>query len=375
MQRKETNKGQSTNSDLKRTRILSIPILVITVLVMYAFSVYAEMQWYPYPVDVWSEPFNMESPRVYAEYVPLEKSSRPWHISAFFPHMKDSYWLAVNYGVAYEAKRLGVKVNFYQAGGYDNLDVQLAQIKKAVAAGTDGVIIGAISYDGLNDLVNEIRTKGVPVVDVINGMSTKMVSAKSLVSFGEMGFKAGEYIVGMHPQKGKKVGVAWFPGPQDAGWVKAGDKGFRMAVANSSIEIVATRYGDTGKKVQAQLLEEVLRANSDIDYVVGTAVTAEAAVKVLRKIGIEKRIKIMAYYLTPGVYRGIKRGKILAAPTDSAVIQGRISMDQIVRILEKKKYLKHVGPKLHVIDQSNVDSFDQSTSLAPAGFRPTYTVN
>ena len=141
-------KGQSTNSDLKKTQILSISIWVITVLVMYVFPVYAEMQWYPYPVDVWSEPFNMESPRVYAEYVPLEKSSRPWHISVFLPHMKDSYWLAVNYGVAYEAKRLGVKVDFYQAGGYDNLDVQLAQIKKAIAAGTDGVIIGAISYDG-----------------------------------------------------------------------------------------------------------------------------------------------------------------------------------------------------------------------------------
>ncbi|MCP4746250.1 MAG: TMAO reductase system periplasmic protein TorT [Desulfobacteraceae bacterium] len=336
---------------------------------------YAELKWYPFPVDVWTEPFKMESSRVKFDYVPLKKSSKKWRISVFFPHMKDSYWLAVNYGVAFEAKRIGVRMDLYQAGGYDSLDIQLAQIKESVAAGTDGVIIGAISYDGINALVNKIRARGIPVIDLVNGMSTNIVSAKSLVSFGEMGFKAGEYIARMHPKKGKKIKVAWFPGPKDAGWVKAGDRGFKKAVADSVIEVVATRYGDTGKKVQSLLLNEVLNTYSDIDYIVGTAVTAEAAVKVLRKLGLEKRIKIMAYYLTPGVYRGIKRGKILAAPTDSAVIQGRIAIDQIVRILEKEKYLKHVGPRLYVIDKTNVDTFDRSTVLAPKGFRATYTVN
>ena len=34
----------------------------------------------------------------------------------------------------------------------------------------------------------------MPVIDVINGMSSPDLAAKSLVSFGEMGFKAGEYL-------------------------------------------------------------------------------------------------------------------------------------------------------------------------------------
>ena len=57
---------------------------------------------------------------------------------------------------------------------------------KALASGADAVIIGAISYDGLNNLVKEIRTKNIPVIDVINGMSSPELSAKSLVSFGEI---------------------------------------------------------------------------------------------------------------------------------------------------------------------------------------------
>ena len=41
-----------------------------------------------------------------------------------------------------------------------------------------------------------------------------------------MGFKAGEYIAKLHPGGGEKVKVAWFSGPEGAGWVKAGDEGF-----------------------------------------------------------------------------------------------------------------------------------------------------
>jgi len=98
------------------------------------------------------------------------------------------------------------------------------------------------------------------------------------------------------------------------------------------------------------------------------------AAGLVRARGLEDQIKIVSYYFTPGVYQGIRRGQILAAPTDSAVIQGRVAIDQAVRILEGKDYLKHVGPALYVIDESNIETFDRSSSLAPDDFRPTFSV-
>ena len=47
--------------------------------------------------------------------------------------MKDAYWLAVDYGVAEEAKRLGVKMQLVEAGGYTNLNKQISQIEDCVA--------------------------------------------------------------------------------------------------------------------------------------------------------------------------------------------------------------------------------------------------
>jgi protein TorT len=330
--------------------------------------------WFPYKVEVWDPPFNMESPRTTQDYVPLEKASKPWEICVSFPHMKDAYWLGVDYGVAEEAKRQGVKMQLVEAGGYTELQKQISQIEDCVAAGADAVVIGAISFDGMNNLVSEIRAKNIPVIDVINGISSPELSAKSLVSFGEMGAKAGEFLAQQHPAGSEPVKVAWFPGPPGAGWVEAGNAGFAKAVEGSAVEVVDTKYGDTGKEVQSKLIEDTLEAHPDLNYIVGTAVTAEAAIPILRARGLTDQIKVVSYYYTPGVDQGIRRGQILAAPTDSTVIQGRIAIDQAVRILEGKDYMKHVGPALFVVTPENVKDFDTASTLAPDGFSPVFRV-
>ena len=125
--------------------------------------------------------------------------------------MKDAYWLGVDYGVAEEAKRLGVKMNLVDAGGYTELNKQISQIEDCVASGAQAVVIGAISFDGLNNLVSEIRKKNIPVIDVIDGISSPDVSAKSLVSFYTMGSSAGEYLAKKHPAGSEEVEVGWFP--------------------------------------------------------------------------------------------------------------------------------------------------------------------
>lgn len=344
------------------------------VLGVFVASSASAADWYPYPVDVWTTPFDMESPREKTDYTPLAKAEKKWDICVSFPHMKDAYWTAVNYGSVAEAERLGVKMQLVEAGGYTNLNTQISQIEDCVARGAQAVVIGAISFDGLNNVVKDVRSKNIPVIDVINGMSSKELTAKSLVSFGEMGYKAGEYIANMHPKGSGKVKVAWFPGPPGAGWVESGNKGFQKAIKDSDIEVVETKYGDTGKGVQLKLVEDTLEAHGDIDYIVGTAVTAEAAVSLLRSRGLSDKIKVMSYYFTPGVYQGIRRGQILAAPTDSTVIQGRIAIDQAVRALEGKDFLKHVGPELMVIDSKNVNTFNRDAALAPNGFKPTFSV-
>lgn len=339
------------------------------------FAAQAGESWYPYPAEEVVPAFSGDGEIHAITYEPLEKAEKPWNICVSFPHMKDAYWLGVDYGVADEAERLGIKMNLVEAGGYTELNRQISQIEDCVTGGADAVVIGAISFEGLNNVISEIAGKGVPVIDLVNGVSSPDISAKSLVSFRVMGYETGRFLAEKHPDGSDPVKVGWFPGPAGAGWVEAAHAGFMEAVKGSAVEVLEPRFGDTGKETQLKLVEDVLQANPDVRYLAGTAVTAEAAQGLIRERGLQGQVDLLAFYMTPGVYTGIKRGFILAAPADSMVIQGRIAIDQAVRILEGKDYLKHVGPKIFVVNPDNIDDVTRENILPPDGYSAVFSVN
>lgn len=324
-------------------------------------------------METWAIPYDYQSESRTIDYQPLERASHRWRICASYPHLKDAYWLSVNYGMVEEARRLGVALRVVEAGGYPNLERQISQIKACTAESTDILVLGTVSFDGLTETVLEI-TKRIPVTAVVNDIADAGISAKTGVSWISMGRRIGEHLANRHPKGTPTVKVAWFPGPKGSGWVPFVEQGFRGALEASSAEIVLTKYGDTGKEVQLVLVEEALEERPDIDYIVGSAVTAEAAIGALRARGLTDRIGVLADYFTHAVYRGLKRGRILAAPTDFPVKQGRLGIEQAVRVLEGKLDIKHAGPAIRLVDADNVDIIGSEGSLAPATFTPTFVV-
>src|SRR5947199_7801232 len=80
------------------------------VLILGAVATAQEKQWWPFPVEDRDPPFDMEGKKIKNQYTPLPHAAKKWNICVSFPHMKDAYWTAVDYGVVAESKRLGVKM-------------------------------------------------------------------------------------------------------------------------------------------------------------------------------------------------------------------------------------------------------------------------
>ena len=332
----------------------------------------------PSSAEVWqlearSIPFDDTSPAVAIDYVPLDRAARPWRFCVLYPHLKDAYWLSVNFGMVEEAKRLGVVFDVFEAGGYPNLDRQIAQLKGCRSDEFDAVILGAVSYSGLTPVVQEVA-RSKPVIAAVNDIDDRGITAKASVPWAEMGAAAGRFLAGRHPAGSAPVSVAWFPGPEGAGWVTFVEAGFRAAFAKSSGEIVMTRYGDTGTEQQVLLVEEVLDAEPEVDYLVGSGPMAEAAVSILRARGLTDEVDIVSTYLSHSVYRGVMRGRILAAPTDSPVLQGRLSVEMAVRAVEGKLEVRHAGPPIRVVTADTAESAVIEGSLAPASFVPVFSM-
>lgn len=326
-----------------------------------------------WPAVTWQEPFNYQSPSHAFAYQPVKPATQPWRLCIAYPHLKDSYWLNVNYGMVEEAKRLGIEIQVVDAGGYPNLDRQIEQIVECANQNHHALIVGTVSFEGLTDTVRPIANK-MPVLATVNDIADPGIIAKSGVSWEQMGYMLGRYLADLHPKGSRKIRIAWLPGPQNSGWVYFSAVGFKKGIEDSAVEIIVTKWGDTGKEIQRTLVQETIEEYPQVDYIVGNALMAEAAISVLREKGLNDRVQVLSTYLTPGVFRGIRRGRILASVTDSPVLQGRLSIDQAVRILENKPYHKHVGPQVVLLDQSNINSIDLSQEFAPPSFHATFRV-
>lgn len=339
-------------------------------LMLIAVPARAEESW---PLVAPTVPFDDDSPAVALDYAPLQRAAGPWRLCILYPHLKDAYWLSVNYGMVEEARRLGVAFDLFEAGGYPNVERQREQLAACADPAFDAVILGTVSYDGLTEEVERIAALK-PVIATVNDIDDRGITAKASVPWREMGAAAGRFMVGLHPAGSAPVDVAWFPGPEGAGWVRFVEEGFRAELAKSSARLVATKFGDTGLEQQVLLVEEVLDTTEDLDYLVGSGPMAEAAVSILRARGMSGDVKIVSTYLSHAVYRGIARGRILAAPTDFPVVQGRLAVEMAVRAIEGKLIVAHAGPRIEVVTPETVDAIGSDGSLAPASFAPIFTM-
>ncbi len=301
-------------------------------------------------------------------------ASRPWRLCTVYPHLKDSYWLAVNFGMVEEARALGIGLRVLEAAGYEHLDDQRERVASCIAdEATDALLVGTVSFAGLNDLLGPYVARR-PVLALVNDIDSGVVSGKVGVPWYQLGWKVGRWLAERHPAGSAPVEIAWLPGPQDAGWVSFIDRGFREGIARSAVRIVAVSSGDTGRAIQRRLVEEVLDAHPEIDYLVGNAPMAEVAIAELRRRGLENHVAIVSSYVTPGVYSGLLRGRILVSVTDFPVLQGRMAVRQALRALEGLALESHIGPEVELVDAELLRRYPTEWMLPPAGFVPVYEV-
>lgn len=343
----------------------------------------------------WAQATNQVDQLEQVLYKSLEVSmvQEKHHICVSFPHLKDSYWAGVAYGIISEGKRLNQKITLVEAGGYTNLETQLNQVDDCIANGADALIIGPISSHGNAKQIDLIRARGIPVIVIITGINT-VVDANSLQSFATMGFTTCQWIAQQHQQEQETVKIIWFPGPPSAGWSIAADQGCRRALLGTQVEILDTKWGDTGKAIQLKLVEaaiqtHVLADEPEFDYIVGTATSIEGAVGALRSRNLDNKVKLVAYYYTPGMDIFIRRGQVDMAPSDQMIIQARVSVDQAVRLLEglpmatggrpefgqTGRLTEHVQPPIIIVTPDNIDSFESHTTLAPKYWSPVFSVD
>jgi protein TorT len=328
---------------------------------------FAADNWWPVKVYDSSSGKN-----VVVDYSPLAKASKPWNICVLFPHMKDTFWVAVDYGVIEEAKRQNVNMTLYQAGGYENLPKQLSQFDDCLASNFDAIVVGPISEAGLSKEFRKAIAAGKPVIATVNPVMKAETTAKMFVDFPFMGEQTGKFLVDYF--KGKPASVVAFPGPAGSGWAESYSAGFKKGIKGSTISLLGEKFGDSGVAVQLGLVQNALQAYPNMNAIWGCAPAAEASIGAVAESG-RKNLLIMSEYENQAMLEATTKGEILGFATQYPVLEGRVAIDMAIRALEHKPVMKFLEPIPEVITKENLSKINMSLVLAPADFKAQYSVS
>lgn len=317
-------------------------------------SLQAVAEWYPVAVQADGQALN---------YQPLARAAQAWRICALLPHGKDRYWWGVAWGLDGEAVRQGVRLGIYEAGGYENPQAQVAQLQACRAQQADAYVIASINTTDLCPQIAQLQGEGKPVIDLVNRLDCPGISAHSQVDFADMARAVLAYIDDSRARGAFSLG--WLPGPQGAGWVEDLERGLQQRLQAQPVTLYHGGYAPVDRASQAQLVRRLLSEHGDVDYLLGNAEAAGFAAQLVQTSGNQYRARVLATYTTERIIEQIRDGFILAAPTDSPVLQARIAIDLAVRALEDKPHPRRVSPLIEMLDQRSLQRFDISRLMPP----------
>ena len=324
--------------------------------------------WGPFPVKI----PNGDTETV-GQFVPLKAAEKRWKLCALVPHVKDSYWIAADYGLIEEAKRLGVDIAVFEAGGYGNLPRQVNQFDDCLASKADAILVAPISEAGLAGSFAKAKAAKVPTIAFINPVSEAPVAGKIFTQMKTKGVEAGRFLVKTITQGGPGYQVVGFPGAQGSGWAEQAVDGFKVGIEGSPIRLLDTKFGDTGVSDQLTLVEDALQTYPQMNLIWGTAPTVEAAIGAVADAN-RPDIHIMAEYGTREMLDLLRKKKIMGFVSDYTVVQARMAVDLAVMVLEGKT------PGATAFDVEPTLITDPSVSLdnvlqhfAPEDWQPVFT--
>lgn len=312
---------------------------------------------------------------LFANAVVAKESLR---ICALYPHLKDSYWLSVNYGMVDEARQQGIELRVLEAGGYPNHDKQKEQLELCTKWNADAIILGTVAPDMFYSNLQQ-ASASIPVFATVNQLDVNAANSEILkgqvgVDWYWMGYYTGEYLKRKHPKGSGITNIALLPGPRSSGGTKPVIQGLLSALRGSDINIVETYWADNDKELQRNLVQKSIEAHQ-IEYIVGSAVAIEAAISELRSAGKTGEIGLVSTYLSHGVYRGLLRKRVEFAPTDKMVLQGRLSIRQAIHYLNGTPYEKIEAPVIEALTPNKLNPRVVAESLSPSEYRPTFYVH
>jgi ABC-type sugar transport system substrate-binding protein len=301
-----------------------------------------------------------------AAVVPDLVANEPYRIAVLFPNAGDPYFQQKRYGYEDEAAKTGVELTFFDAGGYANIDKQIAQIEDATQQGFDAIAIAVTSSTATVPALEAAVDAGILVVG--DGVFPESDRVLKRGEDSEMaGYNAGKYL-GNALQDGGSVGLLL--GPPGIDLIRLREVGVKKGLAEYPNVTVAQGLNNLSDLVSStKAAEDILQAHPDVGgFYAFNSVVAQAIVSALKSAGKQPGdVQVATVDMDPDLEQMIRDGWVQETNVAGSVLLGRVVVDTIVEALNGVDVPQEGYLKPFEITKDNLDSFDRSILYPPEG--------
>lgn len=228
---------------------------------------------------------------------------------------EDSRWReATTASVTEAAKQFGIELSF----AFNDLSVeqQREQVREFIDQGVDVIAISPVVANGWENVLQEAKDAGIPVLLVDRSISDADIYAESFIGadFEEEGRRCARWMM-EETVKWQNVRILELRGTDGASPAEARKKGFQSAIAeNPKYQIVCSECADFSREDAYQAVKQYLENRDwDIDVIFAhNDDMAIGAIEALKEHGIQPGVdvKIVSVDGTSDALKALQRGEI-----------------------------------------------------------------
>jgi ABC-type sugar transport system substrate-binding protein len=304
------------------------------------------------------------------EYPRPPKPAKPYTIGVLLPHLSSAHFVGQAYGYIDEAQKLGVKVILFEAGGYEHLDRQIAQIEDLIAQKVNAIVMGAVSGPGTVGAVDHAASVGIPVITCNSTSDSKYVVSRIRSDDDTIGQMQAEL---MNKYLQGKGNVVMLPGPAGTSWAENRAAAFKKRLAEKfpNVKVIGMQYSLSSPVDGLRIMEDFLQTYPKINGVYNGADTmAIGSAQAVLASGNAGKIVITTTDFQQDTEKFLRDGVITAAVIQQTVVIGRWGIRAAVNYLEKRPVPANISVPLLQATKDDVGKIDMRGIRAPDGWKP-----
>ena len=268
--------------------------------------------------------------------------------------LSSEYWSYVAAGVNAAAKDLGVKVDLQGPASETAYDEQNSMIETMLAGGIDAFVISPLQSESVASVIGDVK---IPVITV--DTDAEIPGKIAFVGTGTGNDKAA-YQGGLFAAEkaGKGTKAVIIGGVEGNATSDARQAGYTRAMEENGIKIVSVQYAQSNPDTAANVMENMITAQSgDIQIVLcHNDDTAAGAATACKQSGL-KDVVIVGFDGNQSGVQNIIDGTISATCAQSAYTMGYKAVETAVKSVKGETVKSFVDTGCEVISSDNAKDY------------------